>query len=105
MSSSSSRLSSYQPKVTTQLRARKIIDDAFAQALAESDIHPSAVSSPTSTRELRDSIAKGSPKKKCCRSHPRCKKCPTVMHRLRRAGALKLDDNALKAALVKARKW
>jgi hypothetical protein len=25
------------------------------------------------------------PKKKCCRSKPRCKKCPVVVHKVRKA--------------------
>ena len=44
-------------------------------------------------------------KKKCCRSKKRCKTCPVVLHRLRKSGALKLDDKALAKALANARKW
>jgi hypothetical protein len=33
------------------------------------------------------------PKKRCCKSHPRCKKCPVVCKRLSRHGlAERLDD-------------
>lgn len=55
--------------------------------------------------KLRRRIASGYSKKKCCRSTPRCKSCPTVIHRLRRRGALTLDDRDLLAAVKKARKW
>lgn len=32
-------------------------------------------------------LAKAKPKKKCCRSDPRCKRCPLVIHQLRKAEA------------------
>ncbi|XGP84275.1 hypothetical protein ABMV07_04955 [Corynebacterium belfantii] len=55
--------------------------------------------------KLRSKAAKGKHKNKCCKSNPRCKSCPVVLHRLKKSGALKLDDAALKRALIKARKW
>lgn len=45
----------------------------------------------------------GKVKKKCCRSRPRCKRCPVVALRLERAGAAPLAGKALKKALKKAR--
>ncbi|WP_326545680.1 hypothetical protein QGN32_18085 [Mycolicibacterium sp. ND9-15] len=30
-------------------------------------------------------LADVKPKKKCCRSKPRCKRCPVVVHRVRKA--------------------
>lgn len=43
-------------------------------------------------------------KKKCCRSNPRCKKCPVVLNRLVKAGAF--DDGAdFKEQLKLARRW
>ena len=78
------------PKVT----AADLVGEAFDQALGNPEM-----------AKMRRRIETGSMKKKCCRSKPRCKKCPTVLHRLRKQGALQLDDAALKAALIKARKW
>jgi len=45
----------------------------------------------------------GKLKKKCCRSKPRCKRCPVVALRLARAGAAGLSGKPLKKALKKAR--
>ncbi|GAA1474781.1 hypothetical protein GCM10009621_19370 [Corynebacterium felinum] len=56
-------------------------------------------------RDIRRQLEHGKCKTKCCKSKPRCMKCPTVMHRLRKQGAIQLDDHALRAALLKARKW
>ncbi|MCZ9308834.1 hypothetical protein ACUY3K_06835 [Corynebacterium uberis] len=55
--------------------------------------------------KVRRQLASGKTKKKCCRSDPRCRTCPTVVHRLKRCGALELDDRALAKAVKKARKW
>jgi hypothetical protein len=45
---------------------------------------------------VRGLVAKGKlvkPKKRCCKSGPRCKKCPVVCKRLMKRGlATKLDD-------------
>lgn len=43
-------------------------------------------------------------KKKCCRSNPRCKKCPVVLTRLVKAGAFD-DGAAFKEHLKLARRW
>ncbi len=83
---------------TPKIDAADLIGDAFAQAMG-------TVENNSEMLKLRRRIETGSMKNKCCRSKPRCKKCPTVMHRLRKQGALQLDDAALRAALVKARKW
>ena len=32
------------------------------------------------------------PKKRCCSSRPRCKRCPVVMKRLRKAGLAERDE-------------
>ncbi|HYZ08846.1 MAG TPA: hypothetical protein VE709_09790 [Pseudonocardiaceae bacterium] len=45
----------------------------------------------------------GKLKEKCCRSRPRCKRCPVVALRLERAGAASLTGRQLKKALKKAR--
>ncbi|PRQ12442.1 hypothetical protein C1Y63_01225 [Corynebacterium sp. 13CS0277] len=55
--------------------------------------------------KLRKRVEKGSKKKKCCKSKPRCRCCPVVIHRLRKQGACSLDDKALKKAVKKARQW
>ncbi|QGU04082.1 hypothetical protein [Corynebacterium comes] len=44
-------------------------------------------------------------KKKCCRSNPRCKKCPVVYSRLVKAGAFEGDAAELKKQLKLARRW
>ncbi|GAB3588895.1 hypothetical protein [Calidifontibacter terrae] len=40
-------------------------------------------------------------KKKCCKSNPRCKKCPVVMHRLTMLGHAKKVDSRLYAVTSK----
>ncbi|MCQ9370695.1 hypothetical protein NQ024_05420 [Corynebacterium sp. 35RC1] len=55
--------------------------------------------------KLRERVERGKVKKKCCKDNPRCKSCPVVVHRLKKQGALKLDDAALAKAFKKARKW
>lgn len=55
--------------------------------------------------KVRKALQTGPKKGKCCQDRPRCMKCPTVIHRLRKQDAIKLDDEALKVALVKARRW
>lgn len=44
-------------------------------------------------------------KSKCCRSKPRCKKCPVVLDRLKKAGAFDAKPEAFKKALKVARRW
>lgn len=55
--------------------------------------------------DLRQRLERGKVKKKCCKSSPRCKSCPVVLHRLKKQKAHKLDDAALKKAFKKARKY
>ncbi|MDO4910601.1 MAG: hypothetical protein Q3972_02520 [Corynebacterium sp.] len=57
-------------------------------------------------QKFRKMLEKGpkAGKKKCCKSSPRCKKCPKVIHSLTKVNALELDDKALKKAIKKARK-
>jgi hypothetical protein len=33
------------------------------------------------------------PKKRCCSSRPRCKRCPVVLKRLRKQGLAERDEN------------
>lgn len=42
-------------------------------------------------------------KKKCCKSRPRCRKCPVVAQRLTKAGAGELTGKDLKRAVKRAR--
>lgn len=58
-----------------------------------------------SLTKVRKRLESGKVKKKCCKDNPRCSSCPTVVHRLRKAGALELDDAALKKAVKHARRW
>ncbi|APT84395.1 hypothetical protein [Corynebacterium aquilae] len=58
-----------------------------------------------SVQKLRKKAEKGLKKKKCCKSKPRCKGCPVVLHRLCKQNAFELDDKALKKAIKKARQW
>ena len=37
-------------------------------------------------------VTKVKPKKRCCQSRPRCKRCPVVMKRLHKAGLAKRED-------------
>lgn len=55
--------------------------------------------------KVRRAIECGPKKGKCCQDRPRCTTCPTVVHRLKNQDALALDDQALRVALVNARKW
>ena len=55
--------------------------------------------------KVRRCVDKGKKKKKCCRSKKRCISCPVVINRLQKQGAIALDDEALKKAVKKARKW
>ncbi|RSZ65636.1 hypothetical protein EAH68_02500 [Corynebacterium hylobatis] len=43
-------------------------------------------------------------KKKCCRSNPRCKKCPVVYTRLLKAGAFD-EGGDFREQLKHARRW
>ena len=44
------------------------------------------------------------PKKKCCRSKPRCKKCPVVVHRVRKAQLNGIRGKRLVMVFKRARK-
>jgi hypothetical protein len=48
-------------------------------------------------------LINGKVKKKCCRSRPRCRKCPVVATRLAKAGAHDLTGTDLKRAVKRAR--
>jgi hypothetical protein len=48
-------------------------------------------------------LINGKLKKKCCKSKPRCKKCPVVASRLAKAGAHDLTGKQLQKALKSAR--
>lgn len=58
-----------------------------------------------SMTKVRKRLESGKAKKKCCKDNPRCSSCPTVAHRLRKLGALELDDAALAKAVKRARRW
>jgi hypothetical protein len=44
------------------------------------------------------------PKKKCCRSKPRCKKCPVVVHQVRKAELNGIRGKELEKVFKRARK-
>jgi hypothetical protein len=44
------------------------------------------------------------PKKKCCRSKPRCKRCPLVRHKVRKAELSGLRGKELNKVFKRARK-
>ena len=44
------------------------------------------------------------PKKKCCRSKPRCKKCPLVLHKVRKAELMGIRGKELEKVYKRARK-
>ncbi|CAN3130280.1 hypothetical protein ACNUDN_20340 [Mycobacterium sp. smrl_JER01] len=44
------------------------------------------------------------PKKKCCRSKPRCKRCPLVVHKVRKAELNGLRGKELEKVYKRARK-
>ena len=44
------------------------------------------------------------PKKKCCRSKPRCKRCPVVLHKVRKAELSGLRGKELEKVFKRARK-
>jgi hypothetical protein len=49
-------------------------------------------------------LAKTKPKKKCCRSKPRCKRCPLVLHKVQKAEHLGLRGKELEKVFKRARK-
>jgi len=44
------------------------------------------------------------PKKKCCRSKPRCKRCPLVLHKVHKAELLGIRGKDLEKVFKRARK-
>jgi hypothetical protein len=44
------------------------------------------------------------PKKKCCRSKPRCKRCPVVLHKVRKAELSGLRGKQLVKVFKRTRK-
>jgi hypothetical protein len=44
------------------------------------------------------------PKKKCCRSKPRCKKCPVVVHHVRKAERNGIRGKELEKVFKRARR-
>jgi hypothetical protein len=49
-------------------------------------------------------LARLKPKKKCCRSKPRCKRCPVVLHKVRKAELDGLRGKKLDKVFKRARK-
>lgn len=92
---------------TSKEQAAILVGIAFANALGDIPAPAPTITKKTSgdLAKLRRQLEAGSIKGRCCRSNPRCKKCPTVIHRLQKQNALALDDAALRAALVKSRMW
>ena len=45
------------------------------------------------------------PKKKCCRSKPRCKRCPVVHHKVTKAARAGATDKDLEKVFKHARKY
>jgi hypothetical protein len=43
-------------------------------------------------------------KKKCCRSKPRCKRCPLVLHKVRKAAHAGMSGKDLEKVFKQARK-
>jgi hypothetical protein len=44
------------------------------------------------------------PKKKCCRSKPRCKRCPLVVHKVLKAQHMRISGKDLEKVYRQARK-
>jgi hypothetical protein len=49
-------------------------------------------------------LAAVKPKKKCCRSKPRCKRCPLVIHKVRKAELSGVRGKALQKVFKRTRK-
>lgn len=49
-------------------------------------------------------LASAKAKKKCCRSKPRCKRCPLVLHQVRKAESSGLSGKELEKVFKRARK-
>ncbi|KMO81186.1 hypothetical protein [Mycolicibacterium obuense] len=53
---------------------------------------------------MASKLTKLTPKKKCCRSKPRCKKCPLVLHKVRKAELSGVRGKDLEKVHKRARK-
>lgn len=51
-----------------------------------------------------EKFAKAKPKKKCCRSKPRCKRCPLVLHKVYKAERNGVRGKDLEKVFKRARK-
>jgi hypothetical protein len=51
-----------------------------------------------------EKFAKAKPKKKCCRSKPRCKRCPLVLHKVHKAQQHGMSGKELEKVFKRARK-
>ncbi len=51
-----------------------------------------------------DKFAGLKPKKKCCRSKPRCKRCPLVLHKVHKAERMGIRGKELERVFKRARK-
>ncbi len=51
-----------------------------------------------------EKVAGLEPKKKCCRSKPRCKRCPLVLHKVEKARKSGLRGKELEKVYKRARK-
>lgn len=51
-----------------------------------------------------EKYATAKPKKKCCRSKPRCKRCPLVLHKVQKAERNGIRGKALERVFKHARK-
>ncbi|MDX1875352.1 hypothetical protein SBI67_24805 [Mycolicibacterium sp. 120266] len=49
-------------------------------------------------------LVSAKPKKKCCRSKPRCKRCPLVLHKVRKAAHAGVTGKELEKVHKDARK-
>ncbi|CDO06679.1 MULTISPECIES: hypothetical protein [Mycolicibacterium] len=49
-------------------------------------------------------LVSAKPKKKCCRSKPRCKRCPLVLHKVRKAAHAGVSGKELEKVFKHARK-
>ena len=49
-------------------------------------------------------LARAKPKKKCCRSRPRCKRCPLVLSKVRKAELMGFRGKELEKVFKVARK-
>jgi len=59
---------------------------------------------PDSTAMKLSKLAAAKPKKKCCRSKPRCKRCPVVLHKLQKAEHNGIRGKELERIYNRARK-